>query len=55
VDYKKVAEDLVVRDRQDQERKIAPLKASEDATIVDSTKMSVAEVVEKMISIIRGA
>jgi cytidylate kinase len=54
-DHKTVAGDLVVRDRQDQERKIAPLKASEDAIIVDSTCMSVAEVVEKMISIIKGA
>ncbi len=55
VDYKRVAGDLVVRDRQDQERKIAPLKASEDAIILDSTSMSVAEVVEKMISVIEGA
>jgi len=54
-DHKTVAGDLVVRDRQDQERKIAPLKASEDAIIVDSTCMSVAEVVEKMISIINSA
>jgi CMP/dCMP kinase len=54
-DYKTVAGDLVVRDRQDQERKIAPLKASEDAIIVDSTGMNVAEVVEKMISVIKGA
>jgi cytidylate kinase len=53
-DYKTVAGDLVLRDRQDQERKIAPLRASEDAIIVDSTCMSVAEVVEKMISIIKG-
>ena len=55
VDYKTVAGDLVVRDKQDQERKLAPLKASGDAIIVDSTRMSVAEVVEKMISIIKGA
>jgi CMP/dCMP kinase len=53
-DYETVAEDLIVRDRQDRGRKIAPLKASDDAIIVDSTCMSVAEVVEKMISIIRG-
>jgi len=54
-DYTAVAGDLVVRDRQDQERKLAPLKASGDAIIVDSTCMSVAAVVEKMISIIKGA
>lgn len=54
-DYKTIAGDLIVRDRQDRERKIAPLKASEDAIIVDSTNMSVAEVVEKMMSIITCA
>jgi cytidylate kinase len=51
-DHKTVAGDLVVRDRQDQERTIAPLKAPEDAILVDSTCMSVEEVVEEMISII---
>jgi len=53
-DYERIATDLVARDRQDQERDIAPLKASEDAIIVDSTRISVAEVVDKMISIIKG-
>lgn len=54
-DYKTIAGDLVARDRQDQEREIAPLKASDDAIIVDSTRISVADVVKKMISIIKGA
>jgi len=53
-DYKTIAADLIARDRQDQERDAAPLKASEDAIIIDSTRMSVAEVVERMISIIEG-
>jgi CMP/dCMP kinase len=55
VDHRTIAGDMVARDRQDQERKIAPLKAAEDAIIVDSTAMSVAEVVEKIISVIKGA
>ncbi|HET6461429.1 MAG TPA: (d)CMP kinase [Syntrophales bacterium] len=53
-DYKTIAADLIARDRQDQERDAAPLKASEDAFIIDSTRMSVAEVVEGVISIIEG-
>ncbi|MGO9138693.1 MAG: (d)CMP kinase [Syntrophales bacterium] len=53
-DYETVAGDLLARDRQDRERRIAPLKASEDAIIVDSTCMSVAEVLEKMIFKIKG-
>jgi CMP/dCMP kinase len=54
-DYETIAGDLVARDRQDRERDIAPLKPSEDAIIVDSTRMSVTEVVERMISIIKSA
>jgi cytidylate kinase len=54
-DFETIAGDLVARDRQDRERDIAPLKPSEDAIIVDSTRMNVTEVVEKMISIIKSA
>ncbi len=54
-DFETIAGDLVARDRQDRERDIAPLKPSEDAIIVDSTRMNVREVVEKMISIIKSA
>ena len=41
MDYKTIAGDMVVRDRQDEERKIAPLKPSDGAIIIDSTNMSV--------------
>ena len=54
VDYETIAGDLVARDRQDRNREIAPLKPSEDAIIVDSTRMSVTEVVGRMISIIKS-
>ena len=53
-DYEETERDLHVRDRQDQEREIAPLMASRDAMIVDSTNISVPEVVEKMMSIIKS-
>jgi CMP/dCMP kinase len=53
-DYERIADDLVARDRQDKERDVAPLKASHDAIVVDSTRMTVADVVDKMISIIKG-
>jgi cytidylate kinase len=52
VDYDEVRRDLIVRDRQDREREIAPLKAFEGATIIDSTYMTISEVVETMMSII---
>jgi len=52
IDYDEVKRDLIVRDRQDREREIAPLKAFDGATIIDSTHMAVSEVVETMISMI---
>jgi cytidylate kinase len=54
IDYLEVERDLIRRDRQDRERKVAPLIPSEDAVIIDSTNISVSEVVEKMISIIKS-
>jgi cytidylate kinase len=38
-----------VRDKQDKQREIAPLKAPDDAIIIDSDNLSVLEVVEKII------
>lgn len=51
-DYKETERDLNVRDRQDREREIAPLVASQDAVIINSTNMSVSEVVENLMSFI---
>jgi cytidylate kinase len=53
-DYEGIRRDMIVRDRQDQGREIAPLKPSQDAIIIDSTNISISGVVEKMLSIIRG-
>ena len=53
-DYEEIRRDMIVRDRQDQGREIAPLKPSQDAIIIDSTNISISGVVEKMLSIIRG-
>jgi len=53
-DYQKIKKDMIVRDQQDQEREVAPLKASQDAVIIDSTNISISGVVEKMLLIVRG-
>jgi len=42
--------DIQRRDRNDSTRELAPLKPAQDAIMVDSTDLSVAEVVELMIS-----
>jgi cytidylate kinase len=51
-DYEKVASALLLRDRQDRERETAPLKPAADAYIIDSTNMTVKDVVDKMAGLI---
>lgn len=47
--YEQIREDIILRDRQDMEREIAPLKKAEDAVLVDSSDMTVEEVIEAVI------
>jgi cytidylate kinase len=51
-DYEKVASALLLRDKQDRERDTAPLKPAADAYIIDSTNMTVKDVVDKMVGLI---
>lgn len=51
-DYEKVASALLLRDRQDSERETAPLKPAADAYIIDSTNMTVKDVVDEMAGLI---
>lgn len=50
-DLQKIEEDIILRDEQDMNREISPLKQAEDAVLVDSSDMSIDEVVEAIISI----
>lgn len=52
VEYQSVQKDMLARDKQDKQRKIAPLKVPEGAVIIDSDNLSVRGVVEKIISYI---
>ena len=49
---KKIEEDIIARDEQDMNRDIAPLKQAEDAVLVDSSYMTIEEVVDKIIEIV---
>jgi cytidylate kinase len=51
-DYREVERDLIKRDSQDRERNVAPLIIPDDAVIIDSTNISISEVVERMMSVI---
>lgn len=48
---RKVEEDIRERDERDSGRKHAPLKKAKDAYLLDSTNMSIEEVVEKIIEL----
>ena len=52
--YEKILKDIKLRDEQDKNRKYAPLRQAEDAVLINSDDLSIDEVVEKIIEIIRG-
>ena len=49
-DFDKIEEDIIIRDRQDMEREIAPLKQAEEAVLVDSSDMTIEEVVDAIVA-----
>ena len=54
VDFEKVKEDIKARDWQDENRDIAPLIKVESATLIDSTSLTIDEVVEKMTELVKS-
>ena len=52
VDYNKVLKDIQQRDYQDTHREIAPLKMSRDSVKVDTSDMTIEEVLEKLKDIV---
>jgi CMP/dCMP kinase len=52
-DYESVLADSLLRDRQDSTRADSPLTHDETYTIVDTSDLSIAEVVEKIVSSVR--
>ena len=51
VTYDEVARDMLKRDRSDTEREVSPLRPAQDAIILDTTGLSVDELVAKIIMI----
>lgn len=51
-DYNTILKDIIERDKKDSERAIAPLKQAIDAIAIDTTKMSIDEVSNKIIELI---
>jgi len=51
VNIKEIEKDIALRDKLDSEREMAPLKKADDAVLLDTTGMSIDEVVAKIISL----
>ena len=49
----KIEADIIERDRRDMTREISPLKQAKDAHLVDSSHMSLEEVINRILSIVR--
>jgi cytidylate kinase len=54
VDFEKVKEDIKARDWQDENRDIAPLVKVDSATLLDTTSMTIDEVVKKMTELVKS-
>ena len=50
VDRERITQEIEERDRQDSGREIAPLKQADDALLIDSSSMSIDEVLNRMVS-----
>ena len=50
-DLSEIERDIIERDERDMNREISPLRRAEDATLIDSSNLSISEVVEKIISL----
>lgn len=51
-DYQQVVDDLARRDKMDSERIDSPLRPAEDALQIDTARLEIGEVVEKVISVV---
>ena len=51
ITFSALKKEIALRDKIDSEREMAPLSAAEDAVIIDTTDMTVEQVVEKIIKI----
>ncbi|HUX46612.1 MAG TPA: (d)CMP kinase [Desulfosporosinus sp.] len=49
--FEEVAQDMQKRDRQDTEREVSPLEPAQDAVILDTTGLSVEEMVAKIVAL----
>ncbi len=50
VSIKKLEEEIIARDKKDKGRDIAPLKKAEDSVVIDTTSLTIPQVLQKMMA-----
>ena len=53
-DEEQVKKNLIIRDKIDSEREIAPLKQADDAVVIDNTNLSKRETIDSILSYIQN-
>ncbi len=53
-DIETIEADIIERDRQDMTREISPLVQAEDAVLIDSSDMTIEEVAEKIMALVKS-
>lgn len=54
LDLPQMIKEIAARDKIDSERKCAPLRAADDAVHIDSTKMTIGEVIDAIVNAVNG-
>lgn len=49
-----VKKDVAARDKSDEERSVGPLKKADDAILIDTTKLTIPEVVDKILGVVKA-
>ena len=51
-DYERVLADIVERDERDSNRSVAPLKPADDAVVIDTSELSIDQVMEQVLALV---
>ena len=51
--FEEVKRDIAARDEQDRNRAVAPLRQAEDALLLDSSELGIAEVQQRILALVR--
>lgn len=52
IDLKQIEQDIIIRDEKDKTRKVGALKKADDAVVIDTTNLSIQQVLQKVLSFI---